>query len=368
MERPIDYKRAECLMLIQNFETFWAYYHQSAGQLFDQECRQAADLFLSALDELVGEDSGIQEAFYLELRGAAAEHLEKLQMWALSDDPFPFPSGAFSRFALFIYLWEVKQYLVDALGFARTLPMSLTSEESEHSRHVMRWKAHLPLTALSGDPNRLLREASENETIVVIGDIRRSQDLMMYSVDPRDFSERMVEFITQTRQLIEKYGGFFDKFTGDGFVAYFSETICKTSKASHIESFLSFVYEEQVFSRQHFKAWSSSLRKLPEESIGLAIGADLGKVEFTDLDHHLVSVGQSIVWAARMEAVAKAGEVIINNLLYGALSDLDGLHFENRLGTTKTGEAFLGQSLLFAEACAFIPPIAADRPARAHSV
>ena len=351
-------------MLIQNFETFWGYYHQSAGHLFDQECRQAADIFLGALEELTAEDPGIQEAFYLELRGAAAEHVEKLQSWARSDEPFPFPNGAFSRFALFIYLWEVKQYLVDALGFTRTLPMSLTGEESEHSRHVVRWKGHLPWAALSGDPNRLLLEASENETIVVIGDIRRSQDLMMYSVDPRDFSERMVEFISQTRQLIEKYGGFFDKFTGDGFVAYFNETICLTCNVNHVESFLSFVHEELDFSRRHFASWSRSLRKLPEEDIGLAIGADLGIVEFNDLDNHLVSVGQPIVWAARMEAVARSGEVIVNNLLYSALSDLPNLRFENRLGSTKTGEAFLGRSLVLNEVVESTPPIAADRPAR----
>ena len=79
-------------------------------------------------------------------------------------------------------------------------------------------------------------------------------------------------------------------------------------------------------------------------------------------------MGQPIVWAARMETVAKSGEVIVNNLLYSALSDLSGLHFESRLGSTKTGEAFLGRSLVLTEVAEFIPPIAADRPARPHSV
>ncbi len=60
-------------------ELRWAYYHQSGGHLFDQECRQAADLFLSVLEELTEKDPGIKETFYLELRSAAAEHLEKLQ-------------------------------------------------------------------------------------------------------------------------------------------------------------------------------------------------------------------------------------------------------------------------------------------------
>ena len=352
-------------MLVQNFETFWAYYHQSGGHLFDQECRRAADLFLSVLDELTEKDPGIKETFYLELRGAAAEHLEKLQSWAKSSEPFPFPSGAFSRFALFIYLWEVKEYLVEKLGFVRTLPMSLTSEEIEHSRHVVRWKGHLPYAALTGDPNKLLREASDTQTIVVVGDIRRSQDLMTYSVDPQDFSQRMVEFITVTRHLIDKYGGLFDKFTGDGFVAYFNEAVCLTAGVDFVEAFLSFIYEELDFSRDHFAEWSTCLRKLPEEDIGLAIGGDRGKIEFNDLDHHLVAVGEPLVWAARMEAVAKANEVIVNNLLYGTLAEHVGFEFERRQGTTKTGEAFLGRVLLFNDSCAFQPTLVADHPALA---
>ena len=42
----------ECLVLAQAFETLWAYYIQSGGQLYPSECRSAALLFIEAYEEL----------------------------------------------------------------------------------------------------------------------------------------------------------------------------------------------------------------------------------------------------------------------------------------------------------------------------
>lgn len=44
--------RVECLVLAQTFETFWAYYLQSSGQLFGQQCRASALSFLESFEEL----------------------------------------------------------------------------------------------------------------------------------------------------------------------------------------------------------------------------------------------------------------------------------------------------------------------------
>ena len=364
METSINHIRSECLMLAQTFETFWAYYHQSGGRLFDSECRRAAGMFLSSLGDLTSADPEVRNAFDTEDQGAILELLNELRTWAFSRAPFPFQNADFSRFALFLYLTEFKRYLIEKIGYTRIPPMSITNEEFEHSADFVRWKGHLPRAALRGDPEALIREASNADSIVVVGDIRRSQDLMTYSASPQDYSRRIVSFITQTRQLIEKYGGFFDKFTGDGFVAYFNEAICRTAGLDYITAFLSFAREERSFCHKHFCEWAGALRKLPEENIGLAIGADHGRVEFNDLNHHLVAVGEAIVWACRMEAVAKAGEVVVNNLLFRALEKHGALTFERRSGKPKTGEEFRGRVVTIDEIDATTCELPTDPPLR----
>lgn len=88
------------------------------------------------------------------------------------------------------------------------------------------------------------------------------------------------------------------------------------------------------------------MKKLPAEPIGLAIGADLGIVSFQNLNHHLVAVGDAVVWASRMASGASANEILVNNLLFEALRDTTGVRFEERPSKTKSGEGFLAHALL----------------------
>jgi class 3 adenylate cyclase len=157
----------------------------------------------------------------------------------------------------------------------------------------------------------------------------------------------MVEFITQTRLLLNKRAGFFDKFTGDGFLAYFNETICRAAGTNYFDSCLEFLDELLEFSSAHFSDWTREVKKLPAEPIGLAIGADLGVVSFQNLNHHLIAVGDAVVWASRMASSARAGEIVVNNLLFESLHDKSGIQFEERHSKTKSGEGFMAHTLLF---------------------
>jgi class 3 adenylate cyclase len=208
----------------------------------------------------------------------------------------------------------------------------------------------MPKVVLEKNPDEVFQGASKTPTIAVVGDIRRSQDLMTYAQKPRDFSKRMVRFITKTRKLIDKHAGFFDKFTGDGFIVYFNHAICKAAGLNYIECFTNFLSDEFDLATPLFQEWSLSIRKLPTTEIGLAIGADIGQIKFEDIDNHLIAVGDAIVWAARMASVATSNETIVNNLLFAALKDRQDISFQERSGQTKTGETFLAKALNFADA------------------
>jgi hypothetical protein len=57
----LDRLRVECLTLAQTFETCWAYYIQSDGQLLAAECRDAVRLFLQAQDALAEQDARVAD-------------------------------------------------------------------------------------------------------------------------------------------------------------------------------------------------------------------------------------------------------------------------------------------------------------------
>ena len=332
-------------MLTQSFETYWAYFIQSDGQLFDNECRTAASLFLDAFDELSKEDPGVLDSVASGKHAYLRAIIDPIRKWASREDRYPYMRGLRGRFTLFEFLTCLKCRLIHDLGLRRSPRWAMTSDVILHSERVLRWSAHLPHASLFEDPDAVVQAASESETIAVVGDIRRSQDLMTYCTSPGDFSTKMVSFIEHTRKLIEKHSGFFDKFTGDGFVAYFNRTICERSDLDYRECFLSFAREELEFSAKHFQEWSRTIEKLPTTDIGLAIGADLGVVAFHDMDHHLVAVGKPIVWAARMASAGHANELLVNNLLYAAIEENDDLSFEMRESITKAGEPFVARSV-----------------------
>ena len=344
-----DKLRAECLMLAQSFETLWAYYVHNGGLLFGEECREAARLFIDSLEELFDLDPTFKERA---TRGMSqwedvGDVLGHLKAWASTSKAYLAEEGLESQYYLFAFFSRLKTLLSDQLGFSRRPPILMTTEEVELSVRAMRWRGHLPKSTFVDDQDQLVKRASESPTVVCVGDIRKSQDLMTYSDEPEDFSQRMVTFITTTRELIEKHNGFFDKFTGDGFLAYFNETVCRAAGMDYLDCFLSFLKDIRSFCAAHFREWARAIRKLPDLNLGLAIGADHGVVKYHDLDNHLVAVGEAIVWATRMTSVAAADEVVVNNLLFAALEGRPGLDFEPRKGQTISGEKFLARSLSF---------------------
>jgi len=348
----LESRKVECLSLAHAFETLWAYYVQSDGELFRAECKEAARDFLASLEEAAATAPELLDAESLALGDATdiAAILGELGNWANGSGRYPYGDAFKGRFMLFAFITGVKSLILREAGVTRWPQTIMTSEERAHSERVLRWKPHLPKRVLMHDPDALVAEASESRAIAVIADIRRSQDLMTYAKSADDFSERMVQFITHARSRIEELGGVFDKFTGDGYLAFFSEAVCTRLKQDYKSSFLAFVREQHDFASAHFSNWLGSVRKQPTLPTGLAIGADIGQVAFLDKDNHLMAVGDCIVWATRMAAAASAGETVVNNLLHRALTDREGLQFEAIEGTAKGGESFLGQRLSFGAA------------------
>lgn len=341
-----------CLIHIQTFETLWAYYSQSGGEIYDNECRQSALSFLECLQRLTAGDgqlAGQLETIRVNQTGAG-EILRRLEGWASSDEVTPFRTFAECRPMLFGLLSGLKLYIHVKLQAPITPLISMSAQEIEHSERVLRWKGYLPEEILmkhSVDPDELIREASGSRSIVVIGDIRRSQQLMAYARDTDGFTRFMGDFIELSRKLIQKHFGFFDKFTGDGFIAYFNEKMCGELGLDFVECFMEFVRQENKFVGDLFEDWRESVTQLPEQEVGLAMGCDIGPVEFRDVNNHLISVGDAVVWAHRMSSAGGAGDVIVHEPLVHVIKMISRVALSPRNGTTKNGMSYKACAMEF---------------------
>lgn len=349
------------LAAVQSFETLWAYYSQSGGHIYDSDCRQAARDLAARAKELAGVDPrfGQQLATTTVNKIEARAILDRLAAWAEGDGLAPFPTLAESRPPLFGLLSGIKLFLHVELSIPLSPTITMSAKEIEYSERALRWRGYLPdefLRAARLDPDALVREAGGAESVVVIGDIRRSQQLMAVARDTEGFVRLMGRFIQGTRGLIQKHHGLFDKFTGDGFIAYFNEALCKRLAKNHMDCFLRFVREEKKFARDLFTDFTSRVDLSLTPHVGLAVGADLGQVDFRDVNNHLIAVGDAVVWAHRMSNAGDAGEIIVHAPLAGRLAGVLGIELTPRDGVAKHGIGFSAAALTFAPGADGLPP------------
>ena len=78
------------------------------------------------------------------------------------------------------------------------------------------WRETIPPDRLA----HIIREGERIPVIVLAADVRRSTALMKEATVPREYAKIVSMWITTTRTLLRGDGVWFDKFTGDGFLAY----------------------------------------------------------------------------------------------------------------------------------------------------
>lgn len=348
-------KRLIVLLSILSLEAKWAYYSLSSGNLYIKETKEATIQYFQSLEELQKLDNEI-----LNPRGkisdpdiqAIREIIGSLKAWSKDGSDLNQPWVRI-RAMLFLYLFsEQKAYLIKALKLSWYPSASLSSQEFENTSDYLRWAPHLPRTSmisLAYEKGLDISRVGTSKTIVVYGDIRRSQDLMIYTEGNDRFEERMVRFTDSIRNLLHDNVGVFDKFTGDGFLAYFNEYLCALESRDYVDCFIQFCRECMKTSQALFDEWKRCVRKLPEEEIMVSIGADVGDIYFGMQYGHLVCIGNAIVWAQRMCSAASAGDVYVNNMLGNLLKEREGIVLTPEQVKTKTGEGFTAFNVILTQ-------------------
>jgi class 3 adenylate cyclase len=170
-------------------------------------------------------------------------------------------------------------------------------------------KDELLESVIDGDPMQMF---------VMAADIRESTTLMKEAVRFERFALVMDKFVSSVRRGIRSTGGWFDKFTGDGFLAYwivqpaapdvYEERFVQTAgDVAHTARSL-----VELFQRRVLEDFRSNSRNL-SAGVGLSMGLDAGPGYLVKIADELTVVGSPVVGAVRMvTAAAMPWEIVAN--------------------------------------------------------
>lgn len=203
---------------------------------------------------------------------------------------------------------------------------SAEERDSERARVAGLLEAHAPPDWEDWfQRDELLDAILDGEPIqmfVVAADIRSSTILMKEAIRFERFAFTMDRFVTAVRRGIRGSGGWFDKFTGDGFLAYWivrsgpddryhEQFVQAAGNITHAARTLVDFFHGRVL-----EDFRSNSRNLPE-GVGLSMGLDAGPGYLVEIGGELTVVGPPVVGAVRMVTAAERPREIIANVFLG---------------------------------------------------
>jgi class 3 adenylate cyclase len=150
---------------------------------------------------------------------------------------------------------------------------------------------------------------------VVVGDLRLSTFVLKEAVRPELFARFVIGFTEAIRSLAHSRDGWFDKFTGDGFIAFW---LNPPDERAVLDSVFRFCQEVRGAAGTLIDGLRRNSRNFPV-GVGLSIGIDSGPCELVRVGGALTLVGSPIVGATRMADCASAGETLANIYMGGVM-------------------------------------------------
>jgi class 3 adenylate cyclase len=153
--------------------------------------------------------------------------------------------------------------------------------------------------------------AKRVNAFVMSVDIRRSTELMLKARSPEEFAEFLSVLTQRLITIITNHYGVFDKFTGDGVLAFFPEFYTGPESADWV---LNAAAECHDAFRELYKAHRRIFVSVLKD-VGLGIGIDHGTVNLVRVANGLTVVGVPVVYACRLSS-APHGVTLLNQGAY----------------------------------------------------
>lgn len=330
------------LVLTQSLEKYWMLNFLSGGSLFKQEVKAEACNLNSLWDKLIADGNIETDSPFMQFKGFLVNDI----LMPDGDKP-KFITDTDSIYGTVRSLFNTVEGKLSSL-LNLLMPPSLSNPHTDGvtSQRISEWLGQVHPAILNQMDGAFADQMSHSDTISIVADIRRSQDLITYS-RTQDYSTKIIEFIANVKDIILSNNGIFDKFTGDGFIAYFNKYMCDSIGSNYYNQAWMACVRIMAYANTFFDEWTQYLRKVPEEKIGLSIGIDSGDILYTILDHQLFAVGEPCVWATRMCSAGHKGEVVFNNIPYrNLIKQYPEMNFHDEAHKTKTGEGFTCHKIL----------------------
>lgn len=178
-------------------------------------------------------------------------------------------------------------------------------------KHGPHSKLDLNKSAVSTSTYTAIANGHEVEAIVLVVDIRKSTVLMNESISKSIFAKQLDDLVSTFKTQVRYHNGWFDKFTGDGFICYWVYSV----DSFYDQLFIALDFSHAVmkeFKELHIPLYLENMRNVPC-GIGLSIGIDAGSCLITTIGGDLTVIGSPIVGAVRMVSAAEPYEITMNN-------------------------------------------------------
>jgi class 3 adenylate cyclase len=162
----------------------------------------------------------------------------------------------------------------------------------------------------AGTLERLLKTGEEVSVHVLVGDIRQSTFLMKESISLPRFAQITRDLMKAIKSTASSNEGWFDKFTGDGFIIYW---LCRAADKpdKYIERILAFCLALLSYFPEVMNEYRLNSRNFPA-GVGLSLGVDSGPCSLVEIGGGLDIIGPPVVGASRMVCAAQPFETLFN--------------------------------------------------------
>jgi class 3 adenylate cyclase len=228
---------------------------------------------------------------------------------------------------------EIPELLTSLAGKIRLASQNWRNDTRKELANYDWERLHAPKNVNTLYDKRALRETLTSgkavEMVVLALDIRKSTLLMKEAVDPKKFAATLNDFVSSSKQLIRENQGWFDKFTGDGLLAYW------VYDGGHWEEASDRALKVAAGVRARFHnvvmdQFRTNSKSFPD-GVGISCGIDAGPAIMGFVAGALTIIGSPVVGAVRMVSCAQPFEVISNVYLGEALyRDPKRLSAQNR--------------------------------------
>lgn len=163
-------------------------------------------------------------------------------------------------------------------------------------------------------------------TTSVVGDLRFSTAAMGAFEPAEAYSELLDELQKIAHEIILEHGAYFDKETGDGFVAHFCRSTFDRSDEgddaifAEVNSAISLASKLIITCNALCERYQQYL-KTGLDGLKLSVGVHFEDAVWISDRRQVRAIGPSVVWASRLCSAAEPGELLVSNKIHELLTN-----------------------------------------------